>query len=285
MVVALAYFYVKYGELAWMQRAFYGVGAAVIAVIARSAMKLAKMTLAKDLVLWILFAVSALVTAVTESEIVWLFLASGAVAWAVETFRHRAALAFALPPALVSGLHGAASGSVLAQIAWFFTKAGAFVFGSGLAIVPVLYKGVVKDFGWLTDHQFRDAVAVAMITPGPVVITSGFIGYLTAGVLGASVAAACTFLPPYLIVITAARWMRRASQNARLKAFVVGVTASATGAIAGAAFILGRRSIVDAPTALIAAGAFASLLFLKRVPEPVLILVAAGLGVALRRAG
>jgi chromate transporter len=171
----------------------------------------------------------------------------------------------------------------VAQLAWFFTKAGAFVFGSGLAIVPFLYKGVVHDFQWLDDRQFRDAVAVAMITPGPVVITAGFIGYLTAGVCGAIVAAAGTFVPPYLVVALAARYVRKASNNPSLKAFVGGVTASATGAIAGAAFILGRRALIDVATVGIAAITLVALFKVKKVPEPVMILIAGALGLLLKR--
>jgi chromate transporter len=162
--------------------------------------------------------------------------------------------------------------STLAQVAWFFTKAGAFVFGSGLAIVPFLYDGVVHEHAWLTDEQFRDAVAVAMITPGPVVITAGFVGYLAAGTAGAVLAAAGTFAPPYLVVVLAARWLRRAGP--RVKAFVAGVTASAAGAIAGAAFVLGRRAIIDVPTACIGLITLVLLFRVKKLPEPAIIVVA-----------
>jgi chromate transporter len=280
MVIALALLYIRFGGLPWMQGIFYGVGAAVIAVIARSTYKLVRLTLAKDAILWALFGVTALVTAITESEIIWLFLASGAVAMLAKApprlLRGRAAAL--VPPFLVTGIHGAAAPSVVGQIAWFFTKAGAFVFGSGLAIVPFLYKGVVHEFQWLDERQFRDAVAVAMITPGPVVITAGFIGYLAAGFAGALVAAVGTFVPPYLVVALAARYVRRASSNASLKAFIGGVTASATGAIAGAAFILGRRALVDVVTVAIAVVTLVALFKAKKVPEPVLILGAGVVG-------
>jgi len=285
MVIALALLYIRFGGLPWMQGIFYGVGAAVIAIIARSTFKLARLTLGRDRVLWALFVVTALVTAMTESEIIWLFVASGAVAMFAKApprpWHGRAAAI--IPPVFLGGIHGVASLGTVGQIAWFFTKAGAFVFGSGLAIVPFLYQGVVHEFHWLDDRQFRDAVAVAMITPGPVVITAGFIGYLAAGVCGAMVAAAGTFAPPYLVVVLAARYVRRASANPSLKAFVVGVTASATGAIAGAAFILGRRALVDVATAAIGIATLVALFKVKKVPEPALILMAGVLGLLLKR--
>jgi chromate transporter len=280
MVLALAWAYVRYGGLPWMAGAFYGIGAAVIAIIARSAAKLARMTVGRDPLLVALFAVSAGTTALTGREIVWLVLACGAVTVAVRTPPTWGGAMFVIPSLLVTGAHGVASSSVLQDIAIFFTKAGAFVFGSGLAIVPYLYQGVVHEYRWLDEQQFRDAVAVAMVTPGPVVITSGFIGYLAAGAAGAVLAAAGTFVPPYLVVVVASRWLRK--PGPRLKAFVTGVTASASGAIAGAAFVLGRRAIVDMPTAAIAAVTLGVLVWVRKAPEPLLIGAAGVVGIALR---
>src|SRR5712692_6143129 len=189
MVLALAALYVHFGDLSWIQGVFYGIGAAVIAIIVRSAVKLVKMTIGKDSLLWAMFATVAITTAWTESEFVLLFVVCGIIAMAVKSppaFFGSRLLAAWLPGAdwLVSGLHGPVAGGTLLPLFLFFTKAGAFVFGSGLAIVPFLYGGVVRDFHWLTERQFLDAVAVAMITPGPVVITAGFVGYLVAGVVG-----------------------------------------------------------------------------------------------------
>jgi chromate transporter len=180
----------------------------------------------------------------------------------------------------MTGAHGVATRSDLGDVLWFFTKAGAFVFGSGLAIVPFLYKGVVHEHQWLDDGQFRDAVAVAMVTPGPVVITAGFIGFLAGGVAGAALAAIGTFLPPYLVVVLAARALR--SPKPWLKLFIGGVTASATGAIAGAAFVLGRRAIIDVATVAIALATFGGLLRLKKIPEPIWIALAGLAGILVR---
>lgn len=168
--------------------------------------------------------------------------------------------------------------SVLTQIAAFFAEAGAFVFGSGLAIVPFLYGGVVSEHHWLSERQFIDAVAVAMITPGPVVITVGFIGYLVAGFPGAAVAALATFLPCYLFTVIPAPYFRKHGRRPAIVAFVDGVTAAAIGAISGAVIVLAQRSIVDATTAIIAALAGALLWGFRKLPEPAIVAAAAFVG-------
>ena len=286
MVLGLASLYVRFGRLGWIQGMFYGIGAAVSAIIVRSAWKLIQKTLGRDFLLWGLFTVLAVTTVWTQSEIVWLFVLCGFVSLFVMAPPKLGASTPEAPvisPGLVTGLLGAASAGTIGSVFIFFVKAGAFVFGSGLAIVPFLYGGVVGKFHWLTERQFLDAVAVAMITPGPIVITSGFIGYLVAGPLGAFAAALAVFLPPYLLVIFVAPYYRRLAQNRQVKAFVQGVTAAAVGAIAGAAVILCRRALVDMPTVLIALLTLASLLGLKKIPEPILILAAGVAGIVLHR--
>src|SRR5713101_3591384 len=250
MVLVLAGLYVHFGQLHWIQGMFYGIGAAVIAIIARSAIKLVRTTVGKDWLLWVIFVALAVTTAWTESEIVWLFVLCGIITLLVKAPPRlpRSTPMMALFGGfgkLLTGIHGLASLGTLGLLSLFFLKAGAFVFGSGLAIVPFLYGGVVGKFHWLTERQFVDAVAVAMITPGPVVITAAFIGYLVAGLVGSAAAAAAVFAPPFLIVIVAAPYYRRFAGNAYVKAFVQGVTAAAVGAIAGAVVILARRSLID----------------------------------------
>jgi chromate transporter len=271
MTVAIGWLYVRFGGLGWMQAAFYGVGATVIAIITLAAWKLAKLTLAKDRLQWVVFAVMAVVTAWTETEIGTLFVLAGVVTLLVQA-----------PPAFLRRPRSACLALVVApellgQLLWFFTKAGAFVFGSGLAIVPFLYGGVVQEYGWLNDKQFLDAVAVAMLTPGPVVITVAFIGYLVASMPGAIVAAIGIFVPVYLFVVIPFPWFDRFSGNLQVKAFVGGVTAAASGAIAGACFVLARRAIVDLPTVLIVVVAF-GITWRFKVPEPVLIAAGATAG-------
>ena len=194
--------------------------------------------------------------------------------------RPHAALSLA-PLWLMTGLHGVAPPGLLLRVFTYFAEAGAFVFGSGLAIVPFLYGGVVGQFHWLTERQFLDAVAVAMITPGPVVITVAFIGYLVAGPAGACVAAIAVFLPCYLFVVIPARYFQRSIHDPRVRAFVDGVTAAAAGAIAGAAVVLGRRAVFDVPTALICLAALAALTRIKGASEPLLIVAAGVVGIAL----
>ena len=284
MVLGLSAAYVRYGGLPWMQGMFYGIGAAVIGIIARSAFKLTKLTLGKDKLLWCIFAVLAVSTAWTSHEIIWLFLLGGIVNLLAVAFPKRVPAgsnaSLLLAPGIVGmfGLNG-----TLTQIFVYFAKAGMFVFGSGLAVVPFLYGGVVQGHHWLTDHQFVDAVAVAMITPGPVVITVAFIGYLVAGVAGATAAALGIFLPVYLVVVLLAPSYKKWARNPQLNAFVRGVTAAATGAIAGAVIVLARRSVYDLPTIAICAVSLA-VLFRWKVPEPALIASAAVAGLLLHHA-
>jgi chromate transporter len=283
MVVALGWAYVRFGGLTWMQSVFYGVGASVIGIIAISGYKLTAKSVGKDKLLWAVYLVLAAVTVITESEIAWLFLAAGILTWFwrapprwLKSGNLPALAAVSLPAA--SGTLGTVDWPLLTQIGIFFAKAGAFVFGSGLAIVPFLYGSVVTEFHWLNDKQFVDAVAVAMITPGPVVITVGFIGYLVAGLAGASVAAAATFLPCYLFTILPAPYFKKYGRLPAIIAFVDGVTAAAVGAIVGAVIIIARRSIVDVPTLVLAVVTAGLLLRFKKLPEPVIVIGAALIG-------
>lgn len=286
MVVALGWAYQEYGGLTWMQSVFYGVGAAVIGIIAMSAHKLTVKSVRKDKLLWAIYLVLAVVTVITESEIAWLFLGAGIIVWLwrapPKTWFVKGPLTALVQTQLpLSAAAGAMDWSLLSHIGVFFAKAGAFVFGSGLAIVPFLYGGVVTDTHWLTDKQFVDAVAVAMITPGPVVITVGFIGYLIAGLPGACVAALATFLPCYLFTIIPAPYFKKYGKLPGIVAFVDGVTAAAIGAIAGAVIVLARRSLFDVPTVLLAIVTVLLLLKFKKLQEPVIVAGAAALGLLL----
>ena len=281
MVLVLSALYLRFGGLLWMRGVFYGVGAAVIAIIARSAFKLTRLTAKRDPLLWALVVVNAAVTAWMQAEIIWVLLASGLLVLAIRavpTTVARVTLPALVPAWWTTGLHGAASLPLLGTILWYFAKAGSVVFGSGLAVVPFLYGGVVQEHHWLTERQFLDAVAVAMITPGPVVITVAFIGYLVAGPLGAAAAAMGVFIPVYSVVVIVAPHFKKLVGNPRLRAFVDGVTAAATGAILGAVIVLGRRALVDVVTVALCASTLLVVLFVRRIPEPVVILTAGIIG-------
>lgn len=286
MVVALGWAYVAFGGLTWMQSVFYGVGASVIGIMAISAHKLASKNLGRDKLLWGIFILLAAVTIVTQSEIALLFIGAGVLVWVIRCKPRFGAssLAVLLPTQLPMQLPNivlasATDANTLIQIALFFTKAGAFVFGSGLAIVPFLYSGVVTEHHWLTEKQFVDAVAVAMITPGPVVITTGFIGYLISGLPGAALAAIGTFVPCYLATVIAAPYFKKYGKLPALIAFVDGITAAAIGAIAGSVVVIAQRSIIDIPSALLALATAALLWKFKRLPEPVIVIGAALIGI------
>ena len=288
MVLGLGALYVAFGGMPSIQAMFYGIGPAVIAIIAMAAHRLARGTNKRDALLWPIFGVMFAVTAWTGTELGPLFIIAGLMVLLIRAWpgSRRAAMLTAaclagacvivvVESALDRSHATAGSQPVLLEILVFFTKAGSFVFGSGLTIVPFLEQGVVHDFRWLNDRQFLDAVAVALITPGPVVITVAFMGYLVAGPIGATMAAVGIFLPVYLFTIGPARWFQRHRDNPQLRAFASGATAAASGAIAGAVVVLARRAIIDAPTAIVAAiGLVLMLRF--RVAEP-LVIAGAGL--------
>jgi len=292
MVVLLGMAYKIYGGLLWMQAVFYGVGAAVIGIVVMSAYKLTVKSISKlkwpeirkHWLLWTFYLIAIVITVITKTEPILLFVGAGIIYMMVKAppkwARKQAASGFIL---LGIG-YGQFDWNTLGKIAWFFVKAGTFVFGSGLAIVPFLHGGVVTENHWLTENQFIDAVAVAMITPGPVVITVGFIGYLINGFAGALVAALATFLPCYLFTIILAPSFKKIAKNNSVKAFVDGITAAVIGALAGAVIVIAMRSINDIPTVLIAAGSMLSLIFIKKLQEPYIILIAAIAGLLIKSA-
>ena len=304
MVVALGWVYLRFGGLPWIHLVFYGVGASVIGIIVASAYKLTRRIIGRDPLLWAAYGVLALTTILTASEQVLLVLLAGIVVWLVKApprrvwqrwkreksqgrcppeQHHRSnRLLGVVPLPLATAVVGAAANwGALWALFVFFVEAGTVVFGSGLAIVPFLYGGVVRDHHWITNQQFVDAVSVALMTPGPVVITSGFIGFLVAGLAGACVAAFGAFLPAYVFTIALAPVFKRYGKRPGVAAFVQGVTAAAVGAISGAVVILGRQSIVDLPTALLALATLGLLLVTTKAPEPLIVVGAALIGLVI----
>ncbi|ARS40238.1 chromate transporter [Sphingobacteriaceae bacterium GW460-11-11-14-LB5] len=291
MVVLLGMAYQLYGGLAWMQAVFYGVGAAVIGIITISAYKLTIKSISKfepaaiksKWLLWLFYIIGIVITVITEKEEVLLFLGCGILYMLIKAPPQWIKKPSHLPVGILfsTGFWNYDS-KTLQEIGWFFAKAGAFVFGSGLAIVPFLHGGVVKEFGWLTEAQFVDSVAVAMITPGPVVITVGFIGYLVAGFPGGCVAALATFLPCYIFTVALAPSFKKIAKNNSVKTFVEGITAAVIGALVGSVMVIGMRSIKDIPTALIAVATILALLYIKKLQEPYIIGIAAIIGLLIK---
>jgi chromate transporter len=266
MTMALGAAYLRYGGMPWLAAAFYGVGAVVIGIIVVSAIRLARTTARGDPLLWSIVGLAAMLTWWQAREPLWLIVLAGfAVVIRSRAARARATVACSLIPVLF----------------WYFTQAGLFIFGSGLAIVPFLYSGVVTDRGWLTEPQFLDAIAVAMMTPGPVVIVVGFIGYLVAGTLGAVAATLGVFLPAFLLTVLLLPAFTRLAGRPMVAEFVSGVTAAAAGAIAGACLVLGRSSIHDLPTLLLALGALL-VVARTRLPSGLVVLAGAAAGILLR---
>jgi chromate transporter len=271
VVTVVAVLYAKYQGLDAVHAIFLGVGPVVLAIIAIASVKLARSTNKTDPVLWTIGLAVAAATAITGAEIAWMFLVAavfGAIYYGGGMPRLRAAASFVPlgPLAVVKGLAWTGPGVSGGALGWFFFKAGAFTFGSGLAIVPFLNNGLVDEHGWLTQQQFVDAVAMGLISPGPVVIMATFAGYLAYGTAGAIIATTCVFLPALLLVIIPGPLIRRYEDNPRLLGFAKGATAAAAGAIAGAANVIGLAAL--------------ALLLQRRVKiaEPALVAVAALVG-------
>jgi len=288
MVVLLGMVYKLYSGLPWMLTVFYGVSAAVIGIIAISAYRLTIKSVGKftlldfkgKWLLWLFYALGVVVTVITKKEDILLFAACGIIYMLVKAPPKWLKKPTAIPSILIVGTgFWQYEGKTLQEIGWFFLKAGALVFGSGLAIVPFLHGGVVEQFGWLNEQEFVDSVAVAMITPGPVVITVAFIGYLVAGFPGACIAAIATFLPCYLFTVALAPSFKKIAKNASIKAFVDGITAVVVGALVGAVLVIAQRSIIDITTALIAVASIFALIYFKKLKEPYIIAIAAVLGI------
>jgi chromate transporter len=292
MVTAVAALYVHYSGLPAVQSLFYGIAPAVMAIIAIAAYKLVRLTDGKDWRAWAVSAVVFTVTALTGQEPIYLIIGAGLLMILLDA-RPRLRLPRRKPPGPGGSIHGmtglplaaaalgaAAGGGVLVSLGLFFLKTGALVFGSGLAIVPLLRDGVVAQHHWLTQGQFLDAVAMGLITPGPVVITAAFIGYLVAGFPGAVIATVAIFTPIWLGVVLPGRWFIRHRDNPQVKAFVTGATAAAGGALRGAVVVLTRQAVTDIPTAVIALVTLGLLLRFK-IGEPWIVAAAGILGLLL----
>ena len=278
IVAALGALYVHFGGLRPVTAIFYGVSPAVIALIVHSCYRLAKLGM-EDWLQWALAAVCFAVTVVLQSEVALLFIGAGIVGILYYgTFWRRASSGTTLLAAApVVPLTPIGSASTLGKILLFFLKAGALTFGSGLVIVPFLQQGVVQEHGWLGERDFLIAVAIGMISPGPVVITATFVGYLVAGFWGSVAATVGIFLPSFILVLVAAPLLARHRSNPNVQGFVKGAYAAAIGTILGACVLLGRIAIGDWLTVLLGLGALVAL-FRWKVNNPLLMAITAAAG-------
>jgi chromate transporter len=279
IVAALAALYVYLGDLKPVTAIFYGVSPAVIALILHSCYRLAKLGM-EDWLQWVIATVCLAVTVVVQAEVALLFAGAGIVGIIYYGNILRRPPSGTLPavamPALMQ-LAPAASGSTLGKLLLFFLKAGSLTFGSGLVIVPFLEQGLVRQYGWLDQRQFLIAVAIGMISPGPVVITATFVGYLVAGFWGSLVSTIGIFFPSFILVLIAAPLLARYRSNRNVQGFVRGAYAAAIGTILGASFLLGRIAIGDLLTAFIGLTSLA-VLFRWKVSNPLLLTAAAVVG-------
>ncbi|MEO7208033.1 MAG: chromate efflux transporter [Steroidobacteraceae bacterium] len=278
IVTGLGALYVHFGGLKSITAIFYGVSPAVIALILHSCYRLAKLGM-EDWLQWTLAAICFGVTVILQAEVAILFIGSGIIGMLYYgTLRHRPSstgMMLAVPIAPIAG--PLVSSSTLGKLLLFFLKAGALTFGSGLVIVPFLQQGVVQQYGWLDEHTFLIAVAVGMISPGPVVITATFVGYLVSGFAGALAATVGIFLPSFLLVLIVAPILIRHRANRNVQGFVKGAYGAAIGTILGSCVLLGRIAIGDGVTILIAAVSLAAL-FRWKVSNPLLIGITAVCG-------
>jgi chromate transporter len=279
IVAALGALYVYFGDLKPITGIFYGVSPAVIALILHSCYRLAKLGM-EDKLQWAIALACLVITVILQAEVALLFIGAGLVGilYYGNIFRKKpppVVLQVAALPALT--LAPAASASTLGKLLLFFLKAGSLTFGSGLVIVPFLQQGVVQQYGWMDERQFLIAVAVGMISPGPVVITATFVGYLVAGFWGSLVATIGIFFPSFIFILVAAPLLARHGTNPNVQGFVRGAYAAAIGTILGACILLGRIAIGDWLTAIVGLGSLA-VLFRWKVSNPLLIAVTALIG-------
>jgi chromate transporter len=270
IVAALGALYIHLGDLQPVTAIFYGVSPAVIALILHSCYRLAKLGM-EDWLQWAIAGVCLVVTVVLQAEVALLFIGAGIVGILYYgSLSRKTPTTLAVTAPVLAALAPDTSGSIIGKLLLFFLKAGSLTFGSGLVIVPFLEQGLVQQFGWLDQRQFLIAVAIGMISPGPVVITATFVGYLVAGFWGSLASTIGIFLPSFLLVLIAAPLLARHRANPNVQGFVKGAYAAAIGTILGACILLGKIAIGDWLTALIGVVSLA-ILFRWKVSNPLLI--------------
>jgi chromate transporter len=284
MVLTLAVLYKHSVQINALKFAFYGVSASVLAIIIRHAYQMSKKIVEKDHWLWGVFIYNFLITSMTHLQVYWAFLLSGLLVWLIKSPPRFLSFSLYFIPFSLS-LESLSNNQVLSKLFLYFAWAGTVVFGGGFAIIPFIHEGVVHHYHWLTERQFLDALAVGMVTPGPLVLVVTFMGYLIAGIKGAVVATIGILLPCYLLVILLAPHFNRIAHHAAVKAFVRGITVAVAGGIAGTTLILAQSVLNDWATFGIFASTALGLLIFRKIPEPVWLVIAACAGIAVKGLG
>jgi len=281
IVATLGAMYVHFGDLPWMTAVFYGVSPVVIALILHSTWRLSKLGM-EHWLQWLIAIGAFLITVVLQAEVALVFIGAGLIGMLYYGSLLRRAsgptpVAAVVGPVAAAAVPHAATASTIGKLILFFLKAGSLTFGSGLVIVPFLEKGLVQENGWLTPRDFLIAVAVGMMSPGPVVITATFVGFIVAGFWGSLASTVAIFLPSFILVLIAAPLLQRHRGNPNIQGFIKGAYGAAIGTILGASVLLGKIAIGDVLTGLIAVIAL-GLLFRFKISNPVLIAAAAVIG-------
>jgi chromate transporter len=265
IVTAAAWLYVRFAADWHLRALFYGIAPAVVALIVNACWNLGRRTLRADRLAWTFAIIACAITVIVQKELAVMFIAAGLLG----------AILFAPAPkprmnAILLFVPG-----TTAKLFLFFFKTGLLVFGSGLVIVPFLKTQVVDQYHWLTNRQFLDSVAIGMISPGPVVITATFVGYLLDGFRGAVAATLGIFSAPVLFTVIATPILLRYHKHPRLAGFIRGVGVTVVGVLVGTSYLIARQAIGDWLTGAIAIASLAIITMWKKVPEP-MVIVAAG---------
>jgi chromate transporter len=292
LVVTLAHFYQQFSSTWQLRAIFYGVSPVVVALIARACWHLGRKTLRRSVLQWALFLAAAALSlsALPKLELTAIFLTAGFIG--ALAFVPRPAPALTEPGSPARSPSPKGGGALLpavaalpwsgtnAQIFAVFFKAGFFMFGSGLAVVPFLKRYIVEQFHWIDTRVFLDAVAVSMISPGPAAVAATFVSYLLNGFSGAAVATVAIFSPALLFTLVASPIVLRYRENARLQGFIQGIKVAVFGVLAGTTLLVARIAVGDLFTLSIALVSLVLLTVFKKIPEPLAVFAGALIGLA-----
>lgn len=279
---ACAWFYVRYEQVPQLQGILYGVKPVVLAVVFQALCRLGRTALKTPLAIAV--AVAALAASLLGLHELVVLLGAGAIAPFVRGVvvsrprRPPIGPIVLLPPLLPIGLATpttAAVGSAgLLPLFLFFLKVGAVLYGSGYVLLAFLRGDLVERWGWLTEGQLLDAIAIGQVTPGPLFTTATFIGYVLGGPAGACLATTGMFLPAFVFVAVSAPLLPRLRQSQSAAAFLDGVNAASLALMAAVTLRLLGTAFIDLTTVVLGIGAIAALL-LWRV-NPIWLVLAAG---------